>query len=149
MSNIREDIRQQVNQCLKQGDKERLGVLRMISSEVGRFEIDNKTAVTQNDFVALLNKLRKQHQASMDQFKSAGREDLYAIEVAEKAIVESLLPEQMGGEELEKIIAKAIADTGATSGKEIGKVMGQIKDQVFGKADMGEVSKIIREKLSG
>lgn len=148
MSNIREDIRQQVNQCLKQGEKERLGVLRMISSEIGKHEIDKKTSITQDDFISLLNRLRKQHQASMDQFKEAGRQDLYDQEVAEKSIVESLLPEQLSEEELVKIISEAIATTGAQSAQEMGKVMGQVKEKVFGKADLGQVSKIIKEKLS-
>lgn len=149
MSNIREDIRQQVNQCLKQGEKERLGVLRMISAEVGKFEIDKKTDISQEDFIALLNRLRKQHQASMDQFKEAGRQDLYDQEVAEKAIVESLLPEQLSEEEVTKIIDEVIAATGAKTAQEMGKVMGPVKEKVFGKADLGQVSKIIREKLAG
>ncbi|MBE8182826.1 MAG: GatB/YqeY domain-containing protein [Candidatus Portiera sp.] len=148
MSNIREDIRQQVNQCLKQGEKERLGVLRMISSEIGKYEIDKKTSITQDNFIALLNRLRKQHQASMDQFKDAGRQDLYDIEVAEKAIVESLLPEQLSDEELDKLVSEAITKTGAQSAQEMGKVMGLLKEQLFGKADLGQVSKLIREKLS-
>lgn len=147
-ANIREDIRQQVNGCLRRGDKERLGVLRIISSEIGILEIDKKEPINQTDFVQLLIRLRKQHQASMDQFKDAGREDLYNQEATEKAIVESLLPEQLSGGERDKIITAGIQASNATSPKDIGKVMAQVKEELLGKADMGEVSKVIKEKLS-
>ena len=147
MSNIREDIGQQIKEALRQGEKERLGVLRMIGSEISKLEIEKRQPINEAEFIALLNRMCKQHQASMDQFKQGGRDDLYKKEEAEKTIVESFLPEQLSPKELEQMINSAIENIGARSKQDIGKVMGQIKNKLLGKADMGEVSRIVKEKL--
>ena len=148
MSDIQENIRKLVNDALRQGDKERLGALRMLSAAIGKEEKDSQKPMTEEGFVNLLNRLRKQHQASMDQFKQAGRTDLYEKEYAEKKVIESLLPEQLSGEELEKLIDQAISDSQAAAPQDIGKVMGQLKQKVHGKADMSEVSRLVKEKLA-
>ena len=120
----------------------------MLSAAIGKEEKDSQKPMTEEGFVNLLNRLRKQHQASMDQFKQAGRTDLYEKEDAEKKVIESLLPEQLSGEELEKLIDQAISDSQAAAPQDIGKVMGQLKQKVHGKADMSEVSRLVKEKLA-
>ena len=148
MTNIREDMRHKVNDCMRQGDKERLGVFRIVNSEIGKHEIDARKPITQEEFVQLLNRMRKQHQASMDQFQAAGRDDLYQKESAEKEIIETLLPKQLTSEEVAVFVDEAIKSSGAQGVQDMGKAMQAIKDKVFGKADMGEVSQLIKSKLT-
>jgi len=89
----------------------------------------------------------KQRRDSITQFKNGGREDLADIELAEIAVLETYLPEQLGEAELDKIIDRAIQDSGAESIRDMGKVMGQIKAKAAGRADMGAVSAKVKERL--
>ena len=90
----------------------------------------------------------KQRKDSISQFKDAGRDDLVANEEAELVILNNYMPEQMSEEQILQAVDQAIADTGASSMQDMGKLMGALKAQLAGKADMGQVSGIIRSKLS-
>ena len=90
----------------------------------------------------------KQRRDSIEQFSAANREDLAAVERAEVEVIQTYLPAQLSADELDAIVGKAIADSGATSARDMGKVIGLVKPQVTGRADMGQVSELIKAKLA-
>lgn len=147
MINIREDIRRMANGAMRSGDKQKVVALRMLGSEIDKHEIENQKSITQEEFIQLLNRMRKQHQTSMDQFKTAGRDDLYQKEALEKGVIESLLPEQLSDEEVIVYVDEAIKTSDAQSLKDMGRVMIAVKDKVFGRVDMGKLSGIIKARL--
>jgi len=98
--------------------------------------------------IAVLEKMVKQRRESVAQFEQGGRQDLADREKAEIALLQSYLPAQLTGAEIDAIISEAIAATGATSVKDMGKVMGAVKAKAAGQADMGAVSARIKAALS-
>jgi uncharacterized protein len=99
--------------------------------------------------VAILNRMLKQRQDSLGQFEAAGREDLAATERYEIALLREFLPEPLSDDEIDQLIAAAIAATGATAMRDMGKVMGEVRPQVQGRADMGAVSARVKARLTG
>jgi len=97
--------------------------------------------------LALLDKMCKQRRESISQFEKAGRDDLIAQEASELELIQTYLPEQLGEDEIAALIDEAMAATGAASIKDMGKVMGQLKPKLQGRADMGAVSAMIKDKL--
>jgi uncharacterized protein YqeY len=96
----------------------------------------------------ILNKMVKQRRDSVSQFRDGNREDLAEIELAEIAVLETYLPEQLSAAELDEMIDQAIADSGATSIRDMGKVMGQVKTKAQGRADMGAVGAKVKARLN-
>ena len=122
--------------------------IRMFLAEVQRFEIDNKEEVDDAKALQIINKMIKQRNDSISQFKSGGRDDLADKEQQEVDILSKYKPEQLSEEEIAARVKEAIQDTEASSMQDIGKVMGILKSSLAGSADMGMVSKIVKDKLS-
>ena len=122
--------------------------IRMFLAEVQRFEIDNKEEVDDAKALQIINKMIKQRNDSISQFKSGGRDDLADKEQQEVDILSKYKPEQLSEEEVTAKVKDAIRDSGASSMQDIGKVMGVLKSSLAGSADMGMVSKIVKDKLS-
>ena len=122
--------------------------IRMFLAEVQRFEIDNKEEVDDAKALQIINKMIKQRKDSISQFKSGGREDLADKEQEEVNILSKYKPEQLSEEEVTTKVKDAIQDSGASSMQDIGKVMGVLKSSLAGSADMGMVSKIVKDELS-
>ena len=122
--------------------------IRMFLAEVQRFEIDNKEEADDAKALQIINKMIKQRNDSISQFKSGGREDLADKEQEEVNILSKYKPEQLSEEEVTAKVKDAIQDSGASSMQDIGKVMGVLKSSLAGSADMGMVSKIVKDKLS-
>ena len=122
--------------------------IRMFLAEVQRFEIDNKEEADDAKALQIINKMIKQRNDSISQFKSGGREDLADKEQEEVNILSKYKPEQLSEEEVTAKVKEAIQDSGASSMQDIGKVMGVLKSSLAGSADMGMVSKIVKDKLS-
>jgi uncharacterized protein YqeY len=97
--------------------------------------------------LSILDKMVKQRRDSVEQFQKGGRDDLVNIELAEIAVIETYLPEQMSNEELDTLIDEVITATGAESIRDMGKVMGQIKSKAAGRADMGAVGAKVKARL--
>lgn len=134
--------------AMRAGEKDRLGVIRLILAALKQREVDERIELDDAQVLAILEKMLKQRRDSIEQFSAANREDLAAIERAEVAVIQTYLPAQLSSEELDAIVSKAIADSGATSAREMGKVIGLVKPQVTGRADMGQVSDLIKAKLA-
>ena len=122
--------------------------IRMFLSEVQRFEIDNKEEVDDAKALQIINKMIKQSNDSISQFKEGGREDLADKEEQEVEILSKYKPEQLSEEDITKKVKSAIQETGAESMQDIGKVMGVLKSALAGSADMGLVSKIVKDQLA-
>ena len=124
------------------------GTIRMFLSEVQRFEIDNKEEVDDAKALQIINKMIKQRNDSISQFKEGGREDLADKEQQEVEILSKYKPEQLSEEDITEKVKSAIEETGAESMQDIGKVMGVLKSVLAGSADMGLVSKIVKDQLA-
>ena len=144
LSDIKLDLKQAM---LEKNDLVR-DTIRMFLAEVQRFEIDNKEEVDDAKALQIINKMIKQRNDSISQFKSGGRDDLADKELKEVEILSKYKPEQLNELQVAEKVKETIANSGATSMQDIGKVMGILKTSLAGSADMGMVSKIVKEELS-
>ena len=122
--------------------------LRLFIAEVQRFEIDNKEKVDDAKALQIINKMIKQRNDSISQFRDGGRDDLADKEQSEVDILSKYKPEQLSEEVVTAKVKDVIAETNATSMADIGKVMGILKTTLAGKADMGMVSNVVKNELS-
>ena len=121
--------------------------IRMFLSEVQRYEIDNKEEIDDTKALQIINKMIKQRNDSISQFRDGGRDDLADKEQSEVDILSKYKPAQLSEEEVSKKVNEVIKQSGASSMQDMGKVMGQLKS-LAGSADMGLISKLVKEKLS-
>ena len=122
--------------------------IRMFLSEVQRFEIDNKEDVDDFKALQIINKMIKQRNDSISQFRDVVREDLADKEEQDVQLLSKYKPQPLSEEEVTIKVQEAIEETGASSMQDIGKVMGSLKSSLAGAADMGMVSRVVKEKLS-
>lgn len=143
-SELKNSISSAVKDAMRAKDKDRLGVLRMVMAEFKRIEVDERIELEDARVLAVLDKMVKQRRDSAKQYEEAGRDELAAVEHAEIAVITDFLPQALTSEEISQIVNDAIASTGASGMGDMGKVMGVVKPQVQGRADMGEVSKLVK-----
>ena len=146
-NNIRHLLDEAVKSSMRERNKERTSTLRMAISEIKKDEIDKQTEISAEDSIKILQRMIKQRKESSSQFSDAGRNELAAKEDAEILILEEFLPEQMSESEIEALVIEAIQTTGAREPQDIGKVMGSLKSKISVNADMGLVSKIVKNRL--
>ena len=132
---------------MKGGDKARLGVVRLMLAAVKQREVDERIELDDAQVLAVLDKMVKQRRDSIQQYTDAGRSDLAEQEAAEIAVIQEFLPEELPEAEIAGIIEAAIAETGAESMRDMGKVMAIVKPKVQGRADVGMVSGLVKQKL--
>lgn len=148
MSNsLKEQITEAMKDAMRAREKERLGTIRLILSEVKRIEVDERIDIDDARLLAVLDKMVKQRRDSISQFEQAGRQELADKEQTEIVVIQDFLPQPLSEEELATMIDDTIASVGAESMKDMGKVMGIIKPQIQGRADAGVVSGMIKAKL--
>ena len=143
LSDIKKDLKQAM---LDKNDLER-DTIRMFLAEVQRFEIDNQEVADDSKALQIVNKMIKQRNDSITQFKSGGRDDLADREQKEVDILSKYKPAQLSEEEVTIKVKEAIEYSGASSMQDMGKVMGVLNSSLAGSADMGMVSKIVKENL--
>jgi len=148
MSKLKQLITDDMKLAMKAQDKPALKAIRMILGAIKQKEIDERIELDDNQVMAVIQKMVKQRKDSISQFSDAGRNDLVEVEEAELLIINKYMPKQLSQDEIEAAVVKAISDTGADSMKDMGKLMGILKGQLDGKADMGQVSQLIKSKLS-
>ena len=140
-------ITDDMKSAMKAGEKDRLKAVRLILAAIKQIEVDQRTELDDAAVLSVLDKMVKQRRDSVEQFKKGGRDDLVDIELAEIAVIETYLPEQLSNDELDDLIDAVISATGAESIRDMGKVMGQIKSKAAGRADMGAVGANVKERL--
>jgi hypothetical protein len=148
MSQLKQLITDDMKSALKAQDKAALKAIRMILGAIKQKEIDERIDLNDGQVMAVIQKMVKQRKDSISQFSDAGRTDLVEVEEAELSIINNYMPKQLSEAEIETAVVKAISDSGADSMKDMGKLMGILKGQLDGKADMGQVSQLIKSKLN-
>ncbi|HWH92878.1 MAG TPA: GatB/YqeY domain-containing protein [Baekduia sp.] len=143
MSSIADSVKQDLTTAMKAGEKERVGALRLVLSELQKAAKDGN-----DDEQAILRRERKRRLESATAFREAGRAELAAGEEAEAAVIQGYLPAELGDEELRRIVADAVAETGASSPKDMGGVMKVAMERTGGRADGKRVSALAREALA-
>ena len=146
---LKERITDDMKAAMRSGEKERLGVIRMITSAIKQREVDERITLDDAQVLSVLEKMIKQRKESLAQFQAGNRQDLVDKESAEITLLQGYLPSQLGDAEIDALIKEAIATTGAASIKDMGKVMAIIKGKAQGRADMAAVGAKIKAHLSG
>lgn len=149
MSEIKQAVLSAVKDAMRAKAKDRLGLLRMVTSEFKRVEVDERIDIDDARVLIILDKMVKQRRDAATQYTDAGRDELAAIENFEIGVIQEFLPQPLSDEEVKALIADAIASTGASSMADMGKVMAEIKPKAQGRADMGAVSKLIKAAFQG
>jgi len=148
MSETKQRILDDIKTAMKAGDKPRLAVLRLMSAAIKQKEVDDREELNEDATIAILAKMLKQRKESITQYTDAGRDDLAKVEVEESELIQTYMPAAMDESEVASIIDNAISTTGAASVKDMGKVMGIVKAAVAGRADMSQVSQLIKDRLN-
>lgn len=148
MSTLVSIIKEAVKEAMRAKDKPRLNALRLITAEFKRVEVDERIDIDDARAYAILDKMTKQRRDSLSQYAAAGRDDLAEVEQYEIDVLRTFLPEALSEEELAQLVADAIAQSGAAGMQDMGNVMGILKPQVQGRADMAQISQLVKSQLA-
>ncbi len=146
-ASLKSQITEAMKDAMRAREKEKLGAIRLIQSEIKRIEVDERIELDDTRVLAVLDKMLKQRRDSLKQFTDAGRQDLADKEQAEIEVIQTFMPTPLTEAELENLVAAAVAESGAESMKDMGRVMAILKPQVQGRADMGVISKAVKARL--
>ena len=149
MQTLTNRIKEDMKIAMKAGDKDRLGVIRLILAAIKQREVDERIELNDEQVIVVLDKMLKQRRESIKHYQGAGRTDLTEVEEAEIVVIQDYLPQPLTEAEVDALIGDAVAETGAASIKDMGKVMAIIKPKMQGRADMSTVSGKIKAALAG
>ena len=133
---LKQQLTDDMKTAMKAGDKDTLGVVRLINAAIKQREVDERVELDDAAVLAVLEKMVKQRKDSVSQFEAANREDLAAIERAELAVIDTYLPAKLGEAEILAAIDAAVAETGASGPADMGKLMGVLKPRLAGQAEL-------------
>jgi len=145
---LKNQLTEDMKAAMKSGDKDRLGVIRLVNAAIKQREVDERIVLDDAQVLAVLEKMLKQRRDSIQQFEAANRQDLADKEKFEVGVIQHYLPAQLSAAEVDAAISAAVAEAGATSAKDMGKVMGLVKPKVAGRTDMGKLSELVKAKLA-
>ncbi len=149
---LKDQITEDMKAAMRARDADRLSAIRMLTAALKQKEVDERIALADADVLAIVDKLIKQRRDAFGQFEAAGRQDLAAKEQFEIEVLSAYLPRQLAESEIQVEIEAAIAEAltgGATGNQVMGKVMGVLKTRLAGKADMSQISTLVKTKLAG
>jgi uncharacterized protein len=145
---LAQSIKAAMKVAMKDKDKDRLSTLRLILAEFKRIEVDERIDVDDARALLVLDKMVKQRRDSAEQYTNAGRKELADVENAEIEVIQQFLPTQLSEAELGAMVDAAIAASDTKGMAAMGSIMGQLKPQLQGRADVGAVSKLVKERLN-
>ncbi|MFY0649172.1 MAG: GatB/YqeY domain-containing protein [Nitrosomonadales bacterium] len=145
---IRQTISDDMKTFMRAKDSARLGAIRLLQAAIKQKEVDDRIELNDDQIFSVIQKMLKQRKDSIEAYQKASRQDLIDQEQLEIEVLSKYMPEPLSEEEINQYIEEAIATTGASDMKDMGKVVGILKSKVAGRADMAEVSKLVRQKLS-
>ena len=148
MDTLKDRIQQDTVAAMRARDRARVAALRLVAAEIKQREVDSRESLDDAGVLAVLDRMLKQRRDSAEQYQAAGREELAAAERFEIEVIETYLPAPLTAEEVAALIAEAIEATGASSMRDMGGVMARLRPEVQGRADMAEVSRLVRERLA-
>ena len=147
MSVLKDQINAELKQAMLNKDVFVRDTLRLVTSEIKRFEVDNRKDPADEDIVAILKRMAKQRKDSIQQYKDGGRPDLEEIEQKELDLLATYLPRALGGDALKQAISEIISEKGFSGMQEMGNVMKELKTK-HPNAEMSEASSFVKELLS-
>ena len=148
-SAIKDDIQVAMKAAMRAKDKPRLQTIRLMQAEFKRIEVDERIELDDARVLAVLDKMVKQRRDSAQQYTDAGRTELADQENFEIGVIQEFLPQQLSEDEIIALVDEAIAGCDASGMQAMGPVMGQLKPQLQGRADMGQVSALVKQRLTG
>ncbi len=145
---LKDRIGEDMKAAMRAKEADRLSTIRMLMAAIKQKEVDERISLDDTAVVAVVDKLIKQRRDSIAAFEQAGRTDLVDKESAEVAVLQAYLPARLGAEELAAEVKALLADIGASGPGDMGKAMGAAKQRLAGKADMAQVSALIKASLA-
>ncbi len=145
---IKDQLTEAMKTAMREKQKERLGTIRLMLADFKRIEVDERIEISDERALVILDKMVKQRRDSATQYEDANRPELAEKENFEIGVIQEFLPQPLTEDEITALIEEAVAATGAEGMQDMGKVMGQLKPKLQGRADMGAVSQLIRDRLS-
>jgi len=146
---LKHRLTEDMKAAMKGGDKPRLATIRLVNAAIKQREVDERIELDDAQVLATLDKMQKQRRDSITAYRDAGREDLASQEEFELGVIQGYMPAQLDAAEIDAIVTRMIAAAGAAGPRDMGKVIGLVKPEVAGRADMAEVSRLIKQKLGG
>ena len=147
-SDLKHTIGEQMKLAMKARDKSRLGIIRLIQSELKRVEVDERIELDDARVLSILDKMVKQRRDSARQYEQAGRQELADQELYEIDVIAEFLPQPLSEDEIATLVDEAIATINASGMQDMGKVMSVLKPKLQGRADMGKVGGLVKARLS-
>lgn len=145
---LKSQIQDAMKDAMRAKEKQRLGVIRLIMAAIKQREVDERIELNDEQVLSVMDKMLKQRKESIAQYQAAGRQELADVESAEISVIQTFMPEPLSETEITTMVQEAMQQTGASAMKDMGKVMGILKPKLQGRADMSEVSKLIKSQLS-
>ncbi len=146
--NLKARLVEEMKAAMKAGEKQRLGVIRLVNAAIKQREVDERIELDDTQVLAVLEKMVKQRRDSVSQYAAANREDLAQVERDEIVVLETYLPARLDEAAILAAIDEAMSATGAVSAADIGKLMAVLKPRLAGQADMGQVSALVKQRLA-
>ena len=148
MDSLKDRIRQDTVAAMRARDRARVAAFRLVAAEIKQREVDSRESLDDAGVLAVLDRMLKQRRDASEQYRAAGRDDLVAAEQFEIEVIETYLPAPLTAAEVASLVAGAVEATGASSMRDMGGVMARLRPEVQGRADMAEVSRLVRERLA-
>ena len=145
---IKQTISEDMKTFMRAKDTARLGAVRLLHASIKQKEVDERIELSDDQVLTVIQKMLKQRKDSIEAYQKANRQDLIDQEQLEIDVLTKYMPEPLTDGEVRTIIDEVIAEVNATDMKDMGKVVGVLKSKIAGLADMGQVSKTVREKLT-
>lgn len=149
INSIKLKLDEAMKAAMRAQEKQRLGAIRLVQAAFKQKEVDERIVITDDIALQIMDKMVKQRRESIKQFEAAKRDDLVAVEEFELTVLQEFMPAALSAAEVQQLISAAIQESGAKTAKDMGLVMGILKPQLQGRADMSEVSKVIKSVLAG
>ena len=146
---LKELIVADMQSAMREKDSTRLNAIRLLRAALQRREVDERETLDDEGVLGIIQKMIKQSRDAITQFESGHRNDLVEQELSLILVLQQYLPQQLDEAAITESVDAAISELGASGLRDMGKVMGQLKAQLQGRADMGQVSTLVKEKLAG
>ena len=145
---LKEKITDDMKAAMRAKESARLGTIRLLTSAIKQKEVDERIELTDEQILAVIEKMIKQRKDSITQFEAGGRQDLADIEKSELVILSAYMPAALSDAEVHAEVSAAVAAVGAAGPQDMGKVMGVLKPKLAGRADMTTVSAMVKAALT-
>jgi uncharacterized protein YqeY len=145
---LKATISEDMKNAMRAKDSARLGAIRLLQSAIKQREVDERIELSDQDVIAVIEKMLKQRRDSISAYESANRQDLADVEKFEVSVLQNYLPQALTDDEINEILEKSVVETGASGIKDMSKVMAAIRPLVVGRADMAKISGLIKSRLS-